>query len=317
MRLLIHAGVHRTGSTSIQRLLAANRPALAARGIVYPGDGPHHQALAGELRRGNFERHPVLATLAAAREVAGEAGTVVLSGEDFSSLKRLGWLPPLLDHAELRVLFYLRRQDHWLMSWYSQHVGWPLHERKSRMSPNEFLDCLDDFFWIDYEWLLGRWAKVVGDERIIVGVVEPGQIEDVSGDVLSRLGLDAADLPRPPVRANRSLPVHLLDIARNLSLSDLDRRNQLRLLRALRTGLADKATAARTVYSAEQRAEILARFEASNRAVARRFLGRDALFLEPSPDPAAPVFRLPDLPPDRLIAEWIAPVFHAVLKRTP
>ena len=51
MQLVIHAGVHRTGTTSLQRALEKARPALAARGIVYPGTETNQQALQiSELR---------------------------------------------------------------------------------------------------------------------------------------------------------------------------------------------------------------------------------------------------------------------------
>ena len=59
-------------------------------------------------------------------------------------------------------VFYLRRQDHWLMSWYNQHVKWPFDREKSRMDPQAFLATLEDFHWLDYERLLGRWSAVLG-----------------------------------------------------------------------------------------------------------------------------------------------------------
>ena len=58
---------------------------------------------------------------------------------------------------------------------------------------------------------------------------------------------------------------------------------------------------------------MLARFEASNRAAARRFLGREALFLEPPPGPDAPYWRFPELSRDALLDDWIAPVIRALL----
>ena len=58
---------------------------------------------------------------------------------------------------------------------------------------------------------------------------------------------------------------------------------------------------------------MLARFDASNRAVARRFLGREALFLEPPPGPDAPYWRFPELPRDALLDDWVAPVIRALL----
>jgi hypothetical protein len=88
----------------------------------------------------------------------------------------------------------------------------------------------------------------------------------------------------------------------------------MRLLEAIRTGLADKAPAAATVYSPEERNRILDRFADSNRRVAREFLARDALFLEPPPASDAPHYRFPDLPPNILIREWMAPVVRELLK---
>ena len=51
MRLILHAGTHKTGTTSIQKVLADNREWLRERGLIYP-DGksafgktsiPHHR----------------------------------------------------------------------------------------------------------------------------------------------------------------------------------------------------------------------------------------------------------------------------------
>ena len=60
MELVLHAGIHRTGTTSLQRLLAKNRAALAAEGIAYPGEGQNHQPLAWELFRGQSGAREVL-----------------------------------------------------------------------------------------------------------------------------------------------------------------------------------------------------------------------------------------------------------------
>ncbi len=56
MTLVIHAGIHRTGTTSLQRFLAENRAALAGRGVGYPGEENNHQALAWALHRGQAAR---------------------------------------------------------------------------------------------------------------------------------------------------------------------------------------------------------------------------------------------------------------------
>ena len=125
--------------------------------------------------------------LVAAAEAAG-AGQVVLSGEDFAIHQDLGWLAAVAARVDTRAVFYLRRQDHWVMSWYNQHVKWPFDRAKSRMDPQAFLATLEDFHWLDYERLLGRWSAVLGPERVGVAVLEKGQVEDATADFLARLG---------------------------------------------------------------------------------------------------------------------------------
>ena len=89
MQLVIHAGIHRTGTTSLQRFLAANRAALAGRGVAYPGRGGEQPPAAG------LGHHPRRAgpddVLALAAEAAA-ARLLVLSGEDFSVRRDLGWV---------------------------------------------------------------------------------------------------------------------------------------------------------------------------------------------------------------------------------
>jgi hypothetical protein len=314
MKLFLHAGIHRTGTTSLQRLLAQNRDRLRASGVAYPGEETNHQSLAWALHRRQSGAAAVLDLV----ETAGAEGAerVVLSGEDFAIHTDLGWLQEVAARVETRAILHLRRQDHWLMSWYNQHVKWPFDRQKSRMDPSAFLATLEDFHWLDYERLLGRWSAALGQECIGVGVLETGQVEDATADVLARIGIDPADLDHDPEdRANDSLPVHVLEIARHLGLHELKGGKRLRLLNALQAGLADKAPVPRvsTVYSPAERNQMLARFEVPNRAAARRFFGRDALFLEPAPGPDTPYWRFPETGRDELLDSWISPVVHALL----
>lgn len=310
MKVIIHAGIHRTGTTSLQYFLSGNRAALAVRGIGYPGEELNHQKLVWSLRRGDSGVEDLLAVIA----TAGEAATVVLSGEDFSILTDLDWLGALAERHETHVVFYLRRQDHWVMSWYNQHIKWPFVWQKSRMGPQAFLDTLEDFYWLNYEALLERWCAVLGQDRVGVGVIEPGQVEDVRSDFLGRLGLGREGFEFGGAQANDSLPVHVLEIARHLDLAGMNAAQRIRVIGALRAGLADKGSPAKTVYSPEERIRIIDGFAVANAAVARKFFARDALFFEPAPPPDAPYFSFPNLPRQRLMREWVAPVVRELLK---
>jgi hypothetical protein len=311
MKVVIHAGIHRTGTTSLQGFLADHRELLKSHGVVYPGERPNHQQLAWALKRGDAGAPDVNAII----EAGGPDQTVVLSAEDFCIHTDLKWLGEVAGSHEVRAVFYLRRQDHWIMSWYNQHVKWPFDRRKSKMSKIEFLDSIGDFHWLDYSGLLDRWTAVLGAANVSAAVLESGQVENVIQDFIARLGIPPDGFEFNVARKNDSLPVHVLEIARNLDLFELPPNNRTRVIRALRQGLAHKAQSATTVYSPEERNRVLLRFEASNRALAKRIFGRDSLFLEPPPSPTEPFFDFPEMPHQELIHEWIAPVVRELLPK--
>ena len=94
-RVLIHAGTHKTGTTSLQALFTRHRGALRARGILYPTSGvlPNDDEIdiqtnvAWELMRHNsFD--PAVGTLddLIAEVASSDCEKVLLSSEEFSRL---------------------------------------------------------------------------------------------------------------------------------------------------------------------------------------------------------------------------------------
>lgn len=85
-RCILHAGSHKTGTTAVQRMLAAQRAQLAAAGFHYPVlalEDPDHNGLAHLLATCTAD------DLARAGEQlvagAGDAHTLLLSAEEFST----------------------------------------------------------------------------------------------------------------------------------------------------------------------------------------------------------------------------------------
>ncbi len=311
MKVVIHAGIHRTGTTSLQGYLSDHRAILPTHGVIYPGDERNHQSLAWSLKQGRCNAADVEALI----RTQGGKGTVVLSAEDFCIHTDLSWLKDLSCVHDVHVVFYLRRQDHWIMSWYNQHVKWPFDRLKSKMGKREFLDSIGDYHWLDYATLIERWTAMLGAGNVSAAVVEPGQVENVIEDFATRIGIPHEKLPADVSRKNDSMPVHLLEVARNLGLFDLAPKARIRLIQALRASLEHKAQSATTVYSPEERNLILKRFEQSNRSVAQRMFGRDSLFLEPSPRPDEPYFDFPKISQELLLQEWITPVVRELAER--
>ena len=129
--LFIHAGLHKTGTTALQKSLAQNRESLGAHGILYPaagcpGDAPAQHNIAWQLAR-DWRFHSAYGTLDdAAEEIAGHGGNAIISSEDFESiLRRPDLVGRLAHHPRLRghrvvLVIYLREQCSYVQSLFLQ-----------------------------------------------------------------------------------------------------------------------------------------------------------------------------------------------------
>ncbi|MES2944380.1 MAG: hypothetical protein V4772_16045, partial [Pseudomonadota bacterium] len=127
--------MHKTGSTSLQRFFVLNRLGLRLSGIDYPkaqnADGrqlsKHNDLFHAISHEKDFnEAHPVFGPSAARVEgftkLLKPGRVLLLSAEGFSgenpAFARA--LAPLREHADVRVVCFLRRQDDWIESFYKQ-----------------------------------------------------------------------------------------------------------------------------------------------------------------------------------------------------
>ena len=153
-RLIVHCGLHKTGTTALQDFLAAQADALRARGVLYPKTGRPaglngHHNLSWQLSRDRRydPRYGTLDTLLA--EIAGFDGTVVVSSEDFESLLAdPRHFSPLTTRAaaagwQVELVVYLRDPLRYLESVYLEHIK---H------------GCGDEFYAVRHEAIVsGRW----------------------------------------------------------------------------------------------------------------------------------------------------------------
>ncbi len=125
--LWIHAGLHKTGTTSLQSFLVQNRDTLAAQGLLYvrAGTNPYlngNHNVAWELTGDRRFELDTGCLEEAAQEIADFDGDAILSSEDFESLlHRPQGFDPLLRHDLLRrhqvtIVIYVRNQAEYLAS---------------------------------------------------------------------------------------------------------------------------------------------------------------------------------------------------------
>jgi hypothetical protein len=323
MKVLLHIGAEKTGSTSIQHWAAANRAALAARGILYPvapGErlartpAPNHVGLAlavsERARRPDLLDMLDLADAAAAEafamrmelrlaeEIAGSGcGTLLLSNEHLSSRLReeaeIAALRRLLERAAgavsaWRVVYYHRRQDEMIQSVHAMRV---LHGATEPFR----LAMRPDDPRLDTHAILDLYARVFGEEAILVRLFDRRRLVrgDSVADLASLLGVDSAAAGfTEPRRENVSLTGPALELLRLLNvhgpklraaIRDPNRVRAIAALRALPPG-PRTALAPRAALDA-----FLAGHAEINAEIARRWLGRadGHCFDPPAEDEAA------------------------------
>ncbi|NKC31324.1 tetratricopeptide repeat protein [Falsiroseomonas selenitidurans] len=304
--LILHIGQSKTGTSSIQRVLGARRPALAKLGVCYPAapGWANHGMLPASLvsldRLGHFNPALWEGIGAAARldrfrrdfaaEMAALPATtrlIILSAEQCGGLlntpEEVGRLRDLLAPLarRLRVVVYLRRQDQHFASGYTQALR--IAQINPPTMPQAGPERLGQY---DYARLLDLWAGIFGADALLVRIFERDLLRngDAVDDFLALCGIDLA-VPQddPDRQSNLSLTPGGIDLLRSMGA----------WMKATPQGLSAASPLWRRFVQAAsetlpgrgwrphpaEAAAFLGRFEAVNEAVRRRwFPDRPRLF---------------------------------------
>lgn len=336
--LTLHIGISKTGTSSIQRVLAAHRDALRGLGVYYPASPgwANHALLPASLvnnprilwgfHPGTWEGMSPAARLERFRdEWAAEmaalpdwAERVIISAEQISMLLRhedevtrlAAMLAPHFD--PVTVVVYLRRQDLHAASAYSQWLrgGVLVEPGLPSGGPAELPEY-------DYGGLIGRYARAFGAAAVVPRLFDRAELAggDVVEDFLRVAGLTLA------------VPDEVPGKSANLSLSREGQRLLLTMGRTMAARTGDDSwrdtpvwrRLAETVSNAcpgkgwqptrAEAREFLSRFAEGNEQVrAAYFPGRAALF--PDDFDALPERQANAADADRLAETALAVLLH-------
>jgi hypothetical protein len=254
--VLLHIGVHKTGTTAIQAALTDARPELRQHGVYYPGKRPaqHRSALAilqrpwGWVDRGaeTYDRS-VFDWLA--RRTNEHEGRTVISSEFFCEANEdsAAEIAQALGGDKVHVVVGLRNLGSLLPSSWQQYLKYGMATGYIKWLRNVFEEpggsSMTPTFWMrmDHEAVVRRWAKAVGPENMTVLV-----LEDVDRRAMFRTFEQLLDIPvgtlesRMDLTSNRSLTAMesqlLLDLNRQVArdLEWLDYQRYVRRGLALR-----------------------------------------------------------------------------------
>lgn len=227
--------VKKTGTTSIQNVLADNRSALSQQRVLYPKIGKLDFAqllLPAALQALDYPQRPRADYYPGNEEIdadsvwngfidfakANASNDIIISAEHFSSRTMENGLQYLkqklsgLDNLfNLKIIIYLRRQDKFMESTYSTII-----KAGGRIGFEDFYNShlpLRERY--DFSILLDRWVSVFGRDALIVKDYE-AEIKDkgLLSSFFNIVGINSETLSLESQNENVSWPVSVIELAR-------------------------------------------------------------------------------------------------------
>lgn len=218
MKIVLHIGPHKTGTSAIQAFMHMHAAALAQRGIYYPdlgvGERNHHQIVLG-LRTPTLHDETirrVQGIVEEARTLGGKA--CVFSSEMFVEHEvPVASIHEMFQGYDVRVLAYIRRPDHLWASAYTQLLKETEVRRGQRIDePPIPYDC-------SYSTVLLKWMEHFAPRRLLLAPFDPPQW--VGGNIyqdfmqMTGLNLDTSGMQTPSlIDTNQGLPATLAEALR-------------------------------------------------------------------------------------------------------
>lgn len=269
MRIILHIGLHKTGSTSIQMSLGEG-----GEGFLYPQAG---RALQTSIRYGHhrlpwsLSRDPADIGVwdALAEEIAASpCDLAIISSEEFDTLsaEEVAEVARRLPSAE--VVMYMRRQDQFAQAMYGTEV---LFQREAG-SFDDYLPRMPTS--PDYLMLYRRWAA-----HFPVQAIPYLRASLRDGDVVADFAARAGIRVQTRHAVNASFPRTIVELVRKMRVAGVKDEDVRELLR-LAHGVYKDAAQPNDVLPPRRAEAFYRQFEAGNRELAA-LLGLDELFPDP------------------------------------
>jgi|GEM_PF-850260 2-polyprenyl-3-methyl-5-hydroxy-6-metoxy-1,4-benzoquinol methylase len=298
--LILHVGMGKTGTTALQNFFWRNRDVLAHHDIAYPEtgavSGAHHLISPHVSKRMHYPGWHYMRPAEWIGTVKRLPQNRILMSSELmvrsAPQKILDFCKELQSHFDLKICFYLRRQDNIIMAGYNQQV-----KTGSQIKPLPVvLDKLIEGF--DYVKLISPWEAAVGADNLIIRPYERKQfyqgdlvrdflwfilrIDDVDG-----FSFETSENPNPRFSAaTLEFKRRVNNIFRNQADS-----NQFNKALIEYSILNDKKSQEfyheQDTLTYEQRQYILNKSAPANSYIAKKYLGReDGVLFYDNPAPA-------------------------------
>lgn len=310
MRLILHIGLTKTGTSAIQTYCWNNREVLLSRyKILYPvtglffGAGPAHykftwfyfkdlekrikdSEILNELR-GNYKSIKQLFEELMQElnniNISDFPNSMIFSCENYSVINPELLVSDIYEFSdkirlsEIIVIIYLRRQDKWLEAAYSQHVKGGYYTDFKSFTANS-LKRNDLYYWD----ILNRWRKAFPEAKIVPRIYDRKLFPNgnVIIDFMSVLGIKIQQTVNYNIEANPSLSfasiLALRKINEKFNLSITDRKRVVKYLMKLDK---EERTPIKTLLTLPERIEFLEQFRDINERLFREWFDTENKFV--------------------------------------
>jgi len=214
MKVILHIGVHKTGTSALQSFLHRNASLLSDRGVFYKPtstEWPNHNPLAAAFMPDSVDDGP--SRLSLALEEAGDR-TLLISSEMLCDHNvDLGRFLSCLKGHDLRVVAYIRHPCDIVVSafnevvrHYERHWTRPLNERPFAYDPSQ-IDVLRPWLTVP------NLTLAPYDRAQWVG-------GSIFSDFLDMIGVSSDGFDYSQVRGNESLPYPLAEALRFVNIAN-------------------------------------------------------------------------------------------------
>lgn len=289
MKVILHIGWHKTGTSSLQTFLLNNKTVLLEHhGILFPDTGlisnAHHKLawslqdpLISQWAKKVSFRIPAeeIFTVLFTECRNKNAGTVLISSEEFSQTEkyRIERLASVLKEHQVTIVAYVRRQDKYLESLYNQLIKTSFMRYKldfSRFIGNKIKE--GGLNYMDY---FSQWSEAFPGAEFIIRPYEREWLpqNDICHDFLACvIKSENNNFSFNPKEENESLgfrSVEFLKRMNRISLSGSQHDKMVSLLKEMEK----EESKHRGLLSGEERQHILNVFQHSNQQFSAQYLG--------------------------------------------
>ncbi len=289
-RLFLHVGLHKTGTSAIQRFLRANANLFAEKRFYYPVDdlgGEAHHGFASKLRQSILLENAAIAQKWASdylQYCKAHNLSLLMSSEVFSEPIRHGELAKILRPFEVNIIIYIRRQDLLIESVINEVL-----KGRQEIHPYTAWMNFEATYITDFSKRIRQWRETFPNANMIVrryGMSPKNASIEI--DFLDSLGiqLDANRYVKPGI-VNESLNLYEFLVLRRLVFNDaVPSRWALEQARStlaelLRKSKISDVKMAGNYFDYETRLRIMEMHAASNEQIRAEFFPNDEYLFPP------------------------------------